>query len=153
MVMILVLGHMIALSPIVTRFIFWIIARFKNIHSATIAVLVATLLVAYINWGLGLIFGAVMARKLGEYAVAQRKTINYPLVCAAAYSGLMVWHGGLSGSAPLTVASKGHFLEDKIGILSTSETIFSFQNISINLGVMLALIALVFLLLKKSPSL
>jgi short-chain fatty acids transporter len=32
---------------------------------------------------------------------------QYPLIVAAAFTGMMVWHGGLSGSAPLKVAEVG----------------------------------------------
>ncbi|MFY0672721.1 MAG: short-chain fatty acid transporter [Bacteroidia bacterium] len=149
MVMILVLGHMIALSPFVNKLIFWLIERFNNINTATVAVVVATLLVGFLNWGLGLIFGAVIARKLGEFAAERNLKINYPLVGAAGYSGLMIWHGGLSGSAPLTVAASGHFLEDKIGVISTSETIFSTSNLIINAVLILALAVFVYLLAKK----
>lgn len=149
MVMILVLGHMIAVSPLITKFIFWFISHFQNMNLATVAVLVATLLVGFFNWGLGLIFGAVIARKLGEYAFETKKQINYPLVGAAGYTALMIWHGGISGSAPLTVAASGHFLEDKIGVISTSETIFSASNLIINSVLILALAVFVWVMLKK----
>ena len=61
---------------------------------------------------------------MGEYAQKHNIPLNYPLVGAAGYSGLMIWHGGLSGSAPLVVAEEGHFLTNQIGVISTSETIF-----------------------------
>ena len=76
------------------------------------------------NWGLGLIFGAIFARKVGEYASKNNIKINYPLIGAASYSGLMAWHGGISGSAPIKITEEGHFLEDKIGVISQSETVF-----------------------------
>jgi short-chain fatty acids transporter len=152
MVMILVLGHMIALSSFVNKLIFRLIESFKNINTATVAVLVATLLVGFLNWGLGLIFGAVMARKLGEFAAEKNLKINYPLVGAAGYSGLMIWHGGLSGSAPLTVAAGGHFLEDKIGVISTSETIFSSSNLIINAVMIIALAIFTYFLTKKDKN-
>ena len=42
-------------------------------------------------------------RKVGEHVSARNIKINYPLIGAAGYSGLMVWHGGISGSAPIIV--------------------------------------------------
>ncbi len=149
MVMILVLGHMIALSSAINKLIFWFISLFSNITLATVGILVATLVVAFFNWGLGLIFGAVIARKLGEFAAEKGKKINYPLVGAAGYSGLMIWHGGLSGSAPLAVATQGHDLVDKIGIISTSQTIFSSANLLTNLLLIIALAILVWFIAKK----
>lgn len=129
MVMMLVLGHMLALSPMVSGFVHRFIQKFKSMAWATVAVLVLTLLMAFFNWGFGLIFGAVMARKLGEYASQKGLAFNYPLIAAAGYSGLMIWHGGISGSAPLSVAKEGHGLVEEIGVISSSETIFSTQNL------------------------
>lgn len=148
MVLILVFGHMIALSQWVNRFADWFISGFNNMAMATTAVLIATLFVGFFNWGLGLIFGAVVARKLGEYAHSRNLKFNYPLVGAAGYSGLMIWHGGLSGSAPLTVAAQDHFLMDKIGVVSTSETVFSMNNLLIN-GALIVVLAIFVLRLSS----
>jgi short-chain fatty acids transporter len=43
----------------------------------------------------------------------------------------MVWHGGLSGSAPLKVAEPGHFLEGKIGVVGLGQTLGSWMNLGI----------------------
>ena len=51
------------------------------------------------NWGLGLIFGAIFARKVAENASQNKWPLHYPIIGACGYSGLMVWHGGISGSA------------------------------------------------------
>jgi short-chain fatty acids transporter len=50
----------------------------------------------------------------------------------------MVWHGGLSGSAPLKVAEEGHKFVDQIGVLPFSSTIFSTSNL-----ICMALLAIV----------
>jgi short-chain fatty acids transporter len=52
--------------------------------------------------------------------------VHYPVLCTAGYAGVGVsWHWGLSGSAPLLSATKGHVFEKLIGIVPTSDTIFS----------------------------
>jgi short-chain fatty acids transporter len=66
------------------------------------------MLVAFFNWGLGLIFGAILARKIGDYSIKNNIKLNYPLVGAAGYVGLMIWHSGISGSAPIKVAEDNH---------------------------------------------
>ena len=43
---------------------------------------------------------------------------------------MMIWHGGLSGSAPLKIAEEGHFLMEKTGIVGVGETLFSSMNIT-----------------------
>lgn len=153
MMLILVLGHILVLSKPIS----WLTRRLTAIVngniSAVITVSVSTMLVAFFNWGLGLIFGAIMARKVGEASQERNFQINYPLVGAAGYVGLMVWHGGMSGSAPLKAAESGHinsmfrksgsedllkFLPDSI---PTDITIFSSWNL-ILFGILLCLVPL-----------
>jgi len=67
---------------------------------------------------------------------------------AAGYSGMMVWHGGLSASAPLKVAEMNHFLVDKMGVISISETLFSSMNIVISFVLLIAVPILFYLLGK-----
>tara|TARA_B100000963_G_scaffold356860_1_gene377868 strand:+ start:348 stop:1310 length:963 start_codon:yes stop_codon:yes gene_type:complete len=59
----------------------------------------------------------------------KRISIHYPLLVASAYSGYVIWHMGYSSSAALFVSSEGHSLEEKIGILPVTETIFTTFNI------------------------
>ncbi|WP_270984402.1 TIGR00366 family protein [Campylobacter upsaliensis] len=64
------------------------------------------------------------------------KGVDYRLLIAAAYSGFIVWHTGLSGSIPLTLSSGGEALaKSTAGILSqsipSSMTIFSSFNLTI----------------------
>src|SRR5690606_41835848 len=59
-----------------------------------------------INWGLGLIAGALLARAVGRSMQARGIRVHYPLLAAAGYMGLLVSHGGLSGSAPLSVTTE-----------------------------------------------
>jgi short-chain fatty acids transporter len=47
------------------------------------------------------------------------------------HSGWIVFHGGISGSIPLLIATDGHFSQSVIGIVPTSQTIFSSFNILI----------------------
>lgn len=93
------------------------------------------------NWGLGLIFGAIFARKVGEFASAAKTQLNYSLIGAAGYSALVVWHGGLSGSSLTKVAEPGHLQSMMTGLLSQhqidtlpnqitfTDTVFSSMNL------------------------
>ena len=117
-----------------------------------------SILVSLLNWGLGLIFGAILARKVAEYSSKKNIKINYPLIGAAGYSGLMVWHGGLSGSAPLKIAEKNHFndivsnpklLASIPENLDLSYTIFSTMNIIICLTLLIIIPFTFFLVGRK----
>jgi len=119
MMLILVLGHVLVLSKPIELLILKLVGMVKNSANAALLVALPTMLVAFFNWGLGLIFGALLARKVGEYAQKNNIPINYPLIGACGYLGLMVWHGGISGSAPLKVSEAGHLTNLMEGVLST----------------------------------
>ena len=118
MMLMLVLGHTLALSKPISNLISKGTKYCNNTANAAAIITFFTLLVSFFNWGLGLIFGAIFARKVGEHASTKGISLNYPLIGAAGYSGLMVWHGGISGSAPIKIAEEGHFLAEKIGVIS-----------------------------------
>ncbi len=163
MMLILVLGHVLVLSKPMSALTDRITGFVHSTTSAVILVSVATMLVAFFNWGLGLIFGAIMARKVAEASINRGFSINYPLVGASGYVGLMIWHGGISGSAPLKVAESGHLQALMQGITSkemaaqipdlivTSETVLSWWNLTI-FAVLLLVIPITLYFLAKNTS-
>jgi len=162
MMLILVLGHVLVLSKPMEQLILRLTRFVKNSANAAVLVALPTILVSFFNWGLGLIFGAILARKVGEYAQAKNIPINYPLIGACGYVGLMVWHGGISGSAPIKVSEAGHLSELLSGygdsslldslppFISTSETVFSLSNLIIFLVVAFSITMAVHYLGKRS---
>ena len=152
MMLMLVLGHSLALSETLENLIEKATSLCNSTSIAAAIITFSTLLVSLFNWGLGLIFGAIFARKVGEYATKNNIKLNYPLIGAAGYSGLMVWHGGISGSAPIKIAEKGHFLEEKIGVITQSQTVFSSMNILISILLLIILPLLMYYIGKKTES-
>jgi short-chain fatty acids transporter len=163
MMLILVLGHVLVLSKPVSRLTTKLTSVVRSNTSAVVMVAVSTMLVAFFNWGLGLIFGAIMARKVAETAKSKGFRINYPLIGAAGYSGLMVWHGGMSGSAPLKAAEEGHLAslfplaEDETllqrlpSFISTEATIFSSWNLLLFAVLLVVIPAVLYLVSKTAP--
>lgn len=157
MMLILVLGHILVLSAPMNQLIARLTAWVSNTQNAVVLVSFTTLMVSFFNWGLGLIFGAIMARKVAEASRERGFSINYPLVGASGYVGLMIWHGGISGSAPSKVSESGHLASLMTGIgedalpenlpdlIPYSETVFSTPN----LLVFALLLILIPLLLNK----
>lgn len=141
MMLMLVLGHALALTKPVDVFMSSMTRYCNSTSSAAFTVTLLTILVSLLNWGLGLIFGAILARKVGERASTKGLSMNYALIGAAGYSGLMVWHGGISGSGPIKAAESGHVVSLMEGVLSPeqlaqlpdsvsfSETIFGPMNL------------------------
>lgn len=158
MMLILVLGHVLVLSKPMERLILRLTALARNGASAAFLVVISTAIVSFFNWGLGLIFGALLARKVGEHAQHRKIPLNYPLIGACGYVGLMVWHGGISGSAPIKVSEPGHLSSLLEGVLPasalaefpetipSSATIFSSWNLTLFFLVAAAISALAYYL-------
>ncbi len=164
MMLILVLGHVLVLSRPVEKLIQKITGLVSNPANAALLVALPTMLVSFFNWGLGLIFGALLARKVGEYAQEAGIPVNYPLVGACGYLGLMVWHGGISGSAPIKASEEGHITElmqltgnkellsALPGSIPTSLTIFSTSNLLIFAAVLVAISGIAYYLGRNTNS-
>ena len=152
MVLILVLGHALALTKPVRNLIDSITKYCNSTGSAAAIVSFSAMAVAYLNWGLGLIFGAILARKVAERASAKGIHLTYPLIGASGYAGLMIWHGGLSGSAPLKVTEPDHFLIQQTGIIPPEETLFSLLNIVIVILILTVIPLALYFIGKKTIS-
>ncbi|GAA0436973.1 short-chain fatty acid transporter [Virgibacillus salarius] len=127
MSLIVVTGYILANTPLVKV----VLKKISNLaNTPSQAILLVTFiasLACLINYGFGLVVGALFA-----IHVAKRvPTVDYRVLMASAYSGFLLWHGGLSASIPLLIATPGHFLEDTIGIVPVSETLFSGFNLFI----------------------
>ncbi|GAB5398736.1 MAG: short-chain fatty acid transporter [Aureisphaera sp.] len=159
MMLILVLGHILVLSKPMNALIQGLTNFVTNTANAVVLVSTTTMLVSFFNWGLGLIFGAILARKVAESAQNRGFKINYPLVGASGYVGLMIWHGGMSGSAPSKVSERGHLasfmnqmdpsLQAQLpDLIPYSETIFSGSNLFL-FAILLILVPLFLSFLAK----
>lgn len=125
MVLVLVTGHVLASSPFFKRFMKRVALSIKNPAQAIMLTSFISAVACWINWGFGLVIGALLAKEIAK----NNRGIDYRLLIASAYSGFVVWHAGLSGSAPLQVATSGHFLEKTIGLVPTSQTLFAPFNL------------------------
>lgn len=137
MLLVLVTGFMLACTPLVKALLERLASLAKSPGSAIVLVTLLSLIASWINWGFGLVVGALFAK-----ALARKVSVDYRLLVASAYSGFIVWHGGLAGSVPLTIATPGHFSEAQIGVVGTGETIFSGFNLLL-LAIMFVIIPLV----------
>ena len=162
MMLMLVLGHVLALTKPVDHLLSITVKSCNSTAKAAAIVTLLTVMVSLFNWGLGLIFGAIFARKVGEYSLRNGVEMNYPLIGAAGYSGLMVWHGGLSGSSLAKVAEPGHIKSMMTGIFNESqlaalpdkipygETVGSSMNLVVMMLLVLVLPLTMYWLGKKS---
>jgi short-chain fatty acids transporter len=145
--LILVTGYALAEAPWVRKQLSTIANIPKHNHSAAALVCFVSMVLGLFNWGLGLVAGAFLAREVGNAFQRRNQSLNYPLIGAAGYMGLVVWHGGFSGSAPLAVAKEGPFGPP----IPVSETIFLPLNLFVSIALLIAL-PLLFRLLGKSET-
>jgi short-chain fatty acids transporter len=106
MALILVCGSTLAAAPVVKRAIDAMARLPKSAPAAIALVTVVSAIACCLNWGFGLIVGVVFAKAIAR----QRSDVDYRLLIASAYSGFVVWHAGISGSIPLTMATPGDAL-------------------------------------------
>jgi short-chain fatty acids transporter len=100
---------------------------------AVLLVGVFALVTGYINWALSLVAGALFV----PFVCRRNPQTDLRVLVAAAYLGLgTVWHGGLSGSAPLILATPGNpLLEPASGaavvdrLIPVDETLFNAWNL------------------------
>ena len=125
MALVLMSGTAIAAAPVVRS----ALRRLAGLprHSVDGAVLVGlvAMIAALLNWGLGLIVGAVVAREVGRSLQARGRPVAWGVLGAAGSCSIAVWHGGLSGSAPLKVATASSTFGAAIPITATTGSRFN----------------------------
>lgn len=151
MALVLVLGSAFANAKSVRKVVSRIAGIAKNPGQGILVVTFFSLIACWLNWGFGLIVGAILAKEIAR----QVKGIDYRLLIASAYSGFVIWHAGFSGSIPLALATPGkEALVKATGgavtdVISTSATIFAPWNLAM-IGVIV--ICLPFINKKMHPS-
>src|SRR3990172_9349222 len=102
MCLIIFTGYIVAVSPLVSRFLNFLAGIPKGPKSSILLMVVISLLLSFLHWGRSLVGSAVMVR----YIASKQKNVDYALLVASAYLFMgCTWHAGLSGSAPLLMAT------------------------------------------------
>src|SRR5699024_6202648 len=140
MALVLVTGHTLASSPPVKKGLRKMASIPKTPTQAIFAVSLVSALACWINWGFGLVIGALYAMEI----VKQVRDVDYRLLIASAYSGFLVWHAGISASIPLTLATstsdlKGMTAGAVTEVILTTQTIFAPFNLIISFAVIFTL--------------
>ena len=126
MALVLVLGTALATAPPVKRAINAAAGVPKSPTSAIVFITVVSMIACWLNWGFGLVVGAILAKEIAKKV----KGVDYRLLIASAYSGFVIWHAGFSGSIPLQLASYTDEINKQTAgavteSIPTSQTIFS----------------------------
>lgn len=117
MALVLVFGHALASAPPFKRLLVRLAQIPKTPGQAIMIVSLVAVIACWINWGFGLVIGAIFAKEIAKVV----KNVDYRLLIASAYSGFVIWHQGMSGSIPLTVAGGGETVKKLTqGVIDTA---------------------------------
>ena len=150
MVLLIVTGYCIALSPLIGKTIDKSTKYLKTPTQVYVFVTLIGMLLSIISWG-WVVITAVLARELAE----RISGINYPFLIACVYFSMNSWVAGLSSSIPLLLNTENNYMIEE-GVLgdtiATSYTLGSLLNLGmIILYVVLAPLMMFFLIPKKKP--
>jgi short-chain fatty acids transporter len=107
MCIVLLAGFGLARAPLALRGLRFLAGRARSNRGAVTLIALTSCAGCWINWGFGLVLAGLLAVEVRRSLTARGVGCQYALIVAAAYCGMMIWHGGLSGSAPLKVAGEG----------------------------------------------
>ena len=143
MALVLVTGATLAAAPLIKKGISQLASLPKTPAAAIALVTGISAVACWLNWGFGLIVGAIFAKEIAK----KLKNVDYRLLIASAYSGFVVWHAGISGSIPLKMASDVNELaKDTNGVITSAipigNTILDYHNIIMVVLVTVALVTI-----------
>ncbi len=146
MALVLATGVTLADAPLIKRLLKKLASLSQGQTSAAITVFLSAAVASWLNWGFGLVVGAVVAREIGK----RLEKVDFGFLVAAAYMGFMVWASGLSSSIALATATHGNALNivEKVTgkVAGFDQTIFTYYNlVPVILLIILIPIALYFM--------
>jgi len=146
MALILVTGVTLADAPLVRGLLRRLASLPTRQAGAAITVFLAAAVASWLNWGFGLVVGALVAREIAK----RLRDVDFGFLVAAAYMGFMTWASGLSSSIALATATHGsalNIVEKVTGkTAGFGETIFTAYNlVPVVLLVILMPVALYFM--------
>ncbi|MBX3193224.1 MAG: short-chain fatty acid transporter [Labilithrix sp.] len=132
-ILIVVTGEAIAASPPARRLLARLTSMPKTATQALLLVTVFALVTGWLHWGFGLVSSALLAREVGRSLEKRGIAIHYALLGTGAYTSMLLWHAGLTASAPLLMNTEKNFVSEVLGLkgakVPLSETIFAPYNL------------------------
>lgn len=147
MTLIVITGYALATTPLCMRLLQGVCRLPRSAPQVYLWAVLVSAVAYYLNWGFGLVFAALLTKELARQADLSGIHIDYPLLCAATWTAYYFWHMGLSGSAPLLVATPTHFMVKEIGVIPVAQTLFSPYTIILVAISLIAVVGLYWLIL------
>jgi short-chain fatty acids transporter len=151
MTLIIVLSSVLGSTPFFRKTIVALSRLPKTTNQAVALAALLTAALSYFYWGLGLALGPIIAVYFAKEAERKGIALDFLFFLTVVWASNAVWQYGLSASAPLLVATPGHFLEKTIGIIPLRTTIWSPAAIIHEIVFTVAMITVGCLLMPKNP--
>jgi short-chain fatty acids transporter len=152
-ILIVVTGEAIAESPSAKAALAWLAAVPKTAPQALAVVTSYAVVSGWVHWGFGLISSALLARAVGQSFKARGLPLHYPLLGTGAYTAMLLWHAGLTASAPLLMNTEKNFVSDVLGEKGAKvplrETIFAPYNL---LACVVLMVLVPILIVQMAPT-
>jgi len=149
MILILTTGYAVADAPVVQRGLRSLSSEVRTPIRAALLVFSVVAIAAWLNWGLGLVVGAFLARE-----IAKRVRVDFAWLVAGSYSAWSICNNGLSSSIALSQASHNNALnlvEKATGhLVPLSETVFA-AFVIIPTVLVVIVMAAIFILIHPKP--
>lgn len=133
--LIVITGEAIAASPVAKRALARLVSVPKTASQALYLVTTYAVIAGWLHWGLGLVSSALLAREVGRSLEERGVAVHYALLGTGAYTSMLLWHAGLTASAPLLMNTEKNFVSDVLGLhgaaakVPLTETIFAPYNL------------------------
>jgi short-chain fatty acids transporter len=134
-ILIVVTGEAIAASPPARKLLATLTNKPRDATEALLLVTNFALVTGWLHWGFGLVSSALLAREVGRSLKERGIRIHYALLGTGAYTSMLLWHAGLTASAPLLMNTEKNFVSDVLGVQGAAakvplrETIFAPYNL------------------------
>jgi short-chain fatty acids transporter len=151
MTLILLLGCVLAATPLFRKLVVSISKLPRTSTQVIIASVLCVAAISYLNWGLALALGPIIAVHFAGEAERRGIPIDFPFLLATNGGAGSVWQFGLSASGPLMMATPGHFLEGSTGTMSLLSSIWSPASLALVTTFPIAVILVARALMPKQP--
>ncbi len=125
MTLILLLSLILAATPLFRG----VVLRLSRLPKTAAQVVIASSLlsgaISYLNWGLAMALGPMIAIHFAKEAERKGIRVDFLFLLATLGGVGSIWQFGFSASAPLLMATEGHFLKEETGVMSLQSTIWS----------------------------
>jgi len=150
MTLIIVLSSVLGATPFFRTAITRLSRLPKTQFQAVALSVLVTAVAAYLYWGLGIAMTPLVAVHFAREAERKGIQLDFLFLLALLWAANAAWQFGLSASAPLLMATPGHFLEKTVGILPLSTTIWSPAALILEVSFIAILIVVGYLLMPKN---